>query len=244
MMSEPKSKSLTEKESRLSEKQKKIISIVSFVLLLLFTGVVGWFVGKPMIRFVSEPDQFRQWVSSHGPFSRFAFLGMIIFQVVIALVPGEPFEIGAGYAFGAPEGTLLCLAGATIGGTIVFLLVRKFGVRLLEVFFSVKKIQSLKFLQNEKRLTYIIFVIFLIPGTPKDLIGYFGGLTDIKLSKWILITTLARLPAILTSTLGGSALGLKDYKAAAVVFGSTLIISIIGLIIYNRICYIRDKKDK
>ena len=60
-----------------------------------------------MIEFVSEPEKFRLWVNSHGFFGKIAFVGMVFFQVVLALIPGEPLEIGAGYAFGAVEGTIL-----------------------------------------------------------------------------------------------------------------------------------------
>ena len=195
-----------------------------------------------MVRFVSEPQKFRNWVQSHGVWSRFAFIGMTVFQVVIALVPGEPFEIGAGYAFGAVEGTLLCVAGITLGSALVFFIVRKFGQRAVEVFFSYDKIKSLKFLQNEKKLDVIMFTVFFLPGTPKDLLTYFAGLTEMKFLKLIIITTVARLPSVITSTVGGSALGVKEYELAAVVFAATLAISVTGLIIYNAICRKRNKK--
>ena len=86
-----------------SKKQKNLIGIGIFLLFLLFCGLVGWFIGKPMIEFVSKPEDFHLWVQSKGIWGRIAFIGMMIFQVIIALVPGEPLEIGAGYAFGAVE---------------------------------------------------------------------------------------------------------------------------------------------
>lgn len=65
-----------------------------------------------MLKFVSEPEKFRAWVDGHGIYGRLAFIGMMVLQVFIAIIPGEPLEIGAGYAFGMWEGTLLCMAGA------------------------------------------------------------------------------------------------------------------------------------
>lgn len=231
-------------ERHLTAKQKKIISVIVLVLFLGFSALVAWFIGKPMISLVSEPERFRDWVESRGNWGRLIFIGMMVFQVLIALVPGEPLEIGAGYAFGAVEGTLLCVAGVTIGSLLVFGLVRRFGIRLVEVFFDTGKIKQLKFLQNEKRLDLITFIVFFLPGTPKDLLTYFVGLTDIKLSKFILIVSIARLPSIITSTVGGSALGIGRYELAAIVFGGTVIISLLGLFIYNRICIHRAKKAK
>ena len=230
-------------ERHLTTKQKKIISVILLVLFLGFSALVAWFIGKPMISLVSEPEKFRSWVESRGILGRLIFIGMMVFQVIIALVPGEPLEIGAGYAFGAVEGTLLCVAGVTIGSLLVFGLVRRFGIRLVEVFFDTGKIKQLKFLQNEKRLDLITFIVFFLPGKPKDLLTYFVGLTDIKLSKFIFIVSVARMPSIITSTVGGSALGIKRYELAAIVFGGTVIISLLGLFIYNRICVHRAKKN-
>ena len=103
----------------------------------------------------------------------------------------------------------------------------------MEIFFSKEKIKSLKFLQNEKRLGLIIFLIFFIPGTPKDLVTYFVGLTPIKLSRYLMLVSVARLPSVVTSTIGGQALGGKDYIFAIVVFIVTGVLSIAGLFAYN-----------
>lgn len=232
------------KEPRLTLKQKRIFSALSVIIFILFTVVVFWLIGKPMIRFVSEPAEFRSWVDSHGMWSRIAFVGMVVFQIIIAIIPGEPLEIGAGYAFGAVEGTVLCVIGNLIGGLLVFALVRLLGVRLLEVFFSREKINSLKFMQNTRRLNILTFVIFLIPGTPKDLLSYFVGLTNIKWTTWLLITGVARMPSVITSTIGGSALGTQKYLAAAVVFAVTVVISGCGLLLYRFICNKHKAKEE
>ena len=79
----------------------------------------------------------------------------------------------------------------------------------MRVFFPQEKIDKLRFLRDQKRLTRIAFLLFLIPGTPKDIMTYCVGLTNMKLSTWMVICTLARIPSILTSTLGGDALGTK-----------------------------------
>lgn len=230
-------------EERLTLKQKRIISVFIIILLIIFTGLVTWFIGRPMIEFVSEPHKFRAWVGEHGIWGRITFLLMVIFQVIIALVPGEPLEIGAGYAFGAIEGTALCVVGLTIGSAIVFALVRRFGIRLLDVFFDSRKIKELKFMQNERRLDLITFTVFLLPGTPKDLLTYFVGLTNIKLSKFLVLVSVARLPSVVTSTIGGSALGIKDYKQAIIVFAVTVVLSLAGLLTYKQICKHREKKQ-
>ena len=89
------------------------------------------------------------------------------------------------------RGTGLCLLGALLGSVTVFLFVKKFGMRFVALFVSEEKIRSLKFLQNEKRLNLIAYILFLIPGTPKDVMTYIVGLTPMKLSFWIFITLTA-----------------------------------------------------
>ena len=219
----------------ITEKKRKILSATAILLFILFCGVVGVVVGKPMLQFASEPQKFRFWVENHGIWGKIAFVFMIVFQVVIALVPGEPFEIAAGYAFGAVLGTLLSMIGIFLGSMLVFLLVRKFGIKLVEVFFTYEKIKSLQFLQNRKKVSAIVFLMFFLPGTPKDLLTYFVGLTDIKTKHFLLIATIARIPSLVTSTVGGSLLGVQKYTFAIIVFVVTFIISVVGWLIYNHL---------
>lgn len=219
----------------ITEKQKKTISFCVIIVFILFCCAVGWFIGRPMIQFISDPEQFKSWVNKSGLWGRVAFIFMTVFQVVIAFVPGEPLEIGAGYAFGAIEGTILCIIGITLGSLIVFGLVRKFGIKLVEVFFTFEKIKSSRILQNEKKLELLTFLMFFLPGTPKDLLTYILGLTKIQNKRFLLIVSVARIPSIITSTIGGSLLGTEKYIFAIVVFSVTLIISLIGWFLYNHI---------
>lgn len=218
----------------MTEKQKKLCAAAGIAAFLLLSGLVFWYAGKPLIRFVSEPEKFQAWVDTHGIWGRLAFLGMVILQVFVAVIPGEPIEIAAGYAFGFWEGTLLCILGMTIGGILVFLFVRKFGVKAVEVFISREKIASLKFLQNTRRVHVFVILAFLLPGTPKDVLSYCVGLTSLRFSTWLLITSLCRLPSVVTSTIGGSALGEGNLLQAVLVFSVTACISLAGLAIYHR----------
>ena len=227
----------------LTEKQKKWIAAGGIILFLLLSALIFIYAGRPMIEFISQPEKFRAWVDDRGFIGRLAFLGMVILQVFVAVIPGEPVEIAAGYAFGAVEGTLLCIIGMTIGSMLVFWFVRTFGIRAVEVFFPREKLNSLKFLQNKKRLTLWIAIIFFIPGTPKDLLCYFVGLTNIRPLHWLLISVFARIPSIVTSTVGGDALGLGNYKTAIIAFSIALAICGAGLLIYRRISRKNSQKS-
>ena len=229
-----------EKQER---KRKQAVALVCLGLAVVVMVVIFWFVGRPMLQFVSQPDQFREWVDSHGLWGRVAFVGMMMFQVFVAIIPGEPLEIGAGYAFGVLEGTLLCVLATSLSGTLIFLIVKKFGMKFVTLFVSEEKIHSLKFLQNTRRLDLIAFLLFFIPGTPKDVLTYIVGLTPMRLSTWIFITTVARLPSVITSTVGGNALGTQEYLFAVIVFAATAVISGVGVLVYRKITQHHQKKE-
>ena len=225
----------------MTDKHKKLISAAGIALFLLLSLAIFWFVGKPFLAFVSEPEKFRLWVDGHGIWGRLAFLGMMLLQVFVAIIPGEPLEIGAGYAFGAVEGTMLCILGAGVGSALVFLFVRRFGVKAVEVFISQEKIRSVRFLNDPKRLYPLITIAFLLPGTPKDVLCYCAGLTPIRFRHFLWISSICRLPSVVTSVLGGNALGSGNWQAAVWIFLATMAVSLIGLLIYKRISRFREE---
>lgn len=233
-MAEPE-KTLNTEEDDLTKKRRKIAGIISIVFFLLFSLALFWFIGRKMIIFFSEPAKFRDWVDSMGIKSRFIFVGMVVFQIIFAIIPGEPLEIGAGYAFGAFEGTLLCIIGIVMGSILVFLVSRYFGVKVVESIYPREKLNKFKFLNNPKKLNTLAFILFAIPGTPKDLLTYFIGLTPMKLRTWILISSIARIPSVVTSTIGGNALGIKDYRFASIAFVIAIVISVTGILVHRKI---------
>ncbi|MBP3301302.1 MAG: TVP38/TMEM64 family protein [Clostridia bacterium] len=223
------------KTERLTQKQKKIFAVITVSVLVLFMAAITVFIGFPLMRFLEKPEDFRNWIDGFGIWSEIVFIAVTVFQVIFAIIPGEPLELGAGYAFGFLEGTLLCMIATTLGGILVFLLVKKFGIRLVEIFFPIEKIRSLWFLRSEKRRNWITFLVFAIPGTPKDLLCYFVGLTDMKQGTWILISTVARIPSIVTSTVSGASLGEREYLLAGIALALTAAISIAGILVYKKI---------
>lgn len=220
----------------MSEKQRKGLYLGSLGIFILFCVGVGWFVGRPMIRFAEEPERFRAWVDASGLLGRFAFVGMVILQVIVAFIPGEAIELAAGYAFGAVQGTLLAMVGIVLGSWIIFLLVRKFGVKMVQVFFSEEKLLQVSFLKDHRKAKVLAFVLMLIPGTPKDFLSYFAGLTKLELSQWLLIVSVARLPSVLISTITGAAAGEKQYLLAVILFILSALISLCGIWYYRYIC--------
>lgn len=212
------------------KKYRYLILVVSVIIMLTIT----YFIGKPLLAFVAEPEAFRDWVESYGAMGVVVFMLLNIVQVLLAIIPGGPFEVGAGYAFGAFWGTILCDIAMSIGGVMNFLFVRKFGMKFIELFTTREKIESVRFLKANKKSETLLFLFFLLPGTPKDLMCYVVGLSNISLSKWIIINLVGRFPAILLSAMSGDALGSKRYEIFIIAVAVLLILYLIGTYLYNK----------
>lgn len=223
-----------------SIKAKRIISLLALALLLAGTVWLYFAQIKPIYERMGGVEGLRDWLQSHSWGGRIAFIAMVVAQIIIAFIPGEPLELAAGYAFGAVEGTILCMIGIVIGSALVFLLVKTLGMRFVNLFFSTEKIQELPFWKNQRRLELIAFILFLIPGTPKDLMTYAMGLTPIKLSRWLLISGVARIPSVVTSTACADAVALGQYHVAALLLVGTGLLALLGVWFYRR----QQKKEQ
>lgn len=225
-------------DSKYSSK-RKTFAIISFTVVLVLAVLLTVFIWRWLASFTKE--SFRDYLQSFGVWGCLVLLGLQILQVFIALIPGEILETGAGFAFGPIMGTLVCYAGVAIGSALIFFLTRRFGIKLVEVFVKREKINELRFINTEKKRNGLIFLLFFIPGTPKDLFTYFVGLTDIKFATFLLISLIARVPSVLSSTFGGHLLGEGKYLGAVLLYGITGIVSIIGLLLYNK--FIKRRSD-
>lgn len=224
---------------KINKQQWKTLLILSIILIAFI--VLTLKIGMPLVKFCDDPQKFRAWLSDQGILSSVYMIAIIFLQIVVAFIPGEPFEIAAGYAFGFWQGTLLCLIGSALASALVMVLVKKWGTKLIYVFFSKEKLDELWILKDEKKLNFWTFIAFFIPGSPKDVMTYAIGLTNMKLSTFIVISTIARIPSVITSTFSGHALGEENYWIAIASFIFTLVISVIGLWCY---AVISKKKTK
>jgi len=207
-----------------------ILSIISAVFIGLTVVCIILF-----REYLSDAEYLRELVGDHYVIGAICCILICAVQVVVALVPGELVEIAAGYIFGAWWGSLLALTGIVLGSVVVIWLGRIFGRKFVYTFYPKEKVDKLPILNNPQKRNLLVLTLFIIPGTPKDLLTYAIGLTDMSIPLYLVLTTVARFPSVITSTLGGDAVGDKQYVFAILVFGITIAISAVGLLIYNRI---------
>lgn len=188
-------------------------------------------------------DSLKDFVSSMGVWGVAVALLLQIAQVVFAVIPGEPIELVMGALYGTFGGVLLCLAGTLIGSLLIFLIVRFFGKSFIESFIDSDKFDKLKFLKDPKKRDMLVFLLMFIPGTPKDLLTYFAPFTGIGLVKFLVISTIARIPSVITSTYVGSTFADGSYLKSAVIFAVVGVVSLVGIYIYNKIVERKNKPE-
>ena len=216
--------------------KKKVKVLVALGIIVVLVLTIG--LSFPVIKYINDPDKLKMLIESTGVLAPFAFFVLSMIQIIIPFIPGEPFELLAGYMFGSFNGTIICLLAGSLSSVLIILLVRKYGTRLVELFFKKEEHEKLNFLKTKKAFLLYSF-IFILPGTPKDLLCYIGGLTDFDLVPLFIVTTIGRIPGIITSTIPADMASDKKYELAILVYAVTILISIVSLLIYKKI----NKKD-
>lgn len=217
------------------QRKKQIAVIIAACVAIVALVICYCLFGKKLLAFFEDTDQFKSWLDSFGTTGKIVFVSIRALQTVVKFIPAEPLEIGSGYAYGTFGGMFYCMLGTFLGSLVIIALTKIFGVKVVNVFVSQEQINSLRFLQNKSKLTATLFIIYLIPGTPKDIITYLMGVTDYNMVKFMIVTSIARIPSIITSTICGSALEKKSYALSAAVFIGTAILGLIGIMIYNKL---------
>lgn len=221
-------------EEALLKKRQKLFGIISIVVIVVLIFGLGYLIGRPLIHTLRNKESFRSWIQAQGFLKYFIMLGLMILQIIIAVIPGGPIEVAAGYAFGPWMGTFVCMVGSVLGSALVFWLARRYGMRLVRIFVPEDKLGSIKLLQSKGRLNTVMFIVFLVPGMPKDILTYLAGLTPISMTNFLIITSLARLPAVLLSAMGGHSLGQRNFRAVGFIIFLGLLLSAVLTYLYKR----------
>lgn len=224
---------------------KKTIFKIALICFLIIFGIVVLIKILPFI--ISLKDQvnreaFKESLKSFGINGFFILLAIQILQVIVAIIPGEPIEILAGLLYGTWGGLFICLLGLLIGTVTIFYLVKILGSNFIDKFLSMKETSKLNFLKDSSKIEYLTFILFFIPGTPKDVLTYFVPLTAIKPIRFFIISMVARIPSVISSTFIGENIDKENWSIMILVFILTGILGIIGIFIHNKIIQKNNKK--
>lgn len=226
---------MKERENMNRKDKIKIFKILLMILVIfILIGITLYLF--PVIKNLSTTEgqmDFKNKVNESGFLGLLTLFGLQIAQVFLFILPGEPLEILAGMCYGGIGGTIFITVSVFIISTIIFFVVRKLGRKFVYDFCSeekVKKIENSKLFKNAETIESIMFILFIIPGTPKDLLVYIAGLLPIKPFRFIMISTFARLPSVISSTFAGSNLVVGDWKMSLIIYAITF--AIVGLVIF------------
>lgn len=183
----------------------------------------------------SSAERFRDWVQSMGAVAPLAFIATQCLQVVIFVVPGEVPQIAAGYLFGFWVGSLLSVTGILLGSTVSYGLARLLGVPFVRTVVGRDRVEMMRRFSRSTRARALLFLVFLVPGVPKDVFCYAAGLTSMSLATFLPISTAARLPGILGSALLGKAAAQERWLLAGGIFLLALVLFLAGLLFRGRI---------
>ena len=219
------------KITRLTKQQT--IFLVGAVFLLCVLVIAYFSFGKTLTQMIAEPASFRNWLDQFGVFGQVFFILIRAAHAVVKFIPAEPLEIGSGYAWGAIPGMIYCILGNMIGTLVVFALTKRFGQKIIALFLPVKNMKNLSIFKSSNNTYALFFLIYLIPGSPKDGLTYFAGLMALKPISFTLMTAVARIPSVLSSTLCGATLAEKQYLVSILIFVITGVLAAIGAFIYR-----------
>ena len=220
-----------------------IINIIAIIMLItLFVIIYINFKDELILLETKEGrDQLIEMIQSTGIFGSIILILIQTLQVIVAFIPGEFVEIISGAMFGPVLGLIICLMGLNIGTLAIYGLVKLFGRPFVNENTKNKKFKF-EFLNDPKRSLIIIFFIFLIPGIPKDILIYPIPLTKVKMTRFMIVSSIARIPSIISSTFIGASIIDGNYISSIIVSIVFFILAIVGIIFNKQISEFIDKK--
>lgn len=178
----------------------------------------------PFYEFLTDKDRVKGAIKAAGPLAPLVFIALQTLQVILAPIPGEATGFIGGYLFGVPLGLLYSTLGLTLGSTAAFLLGHWLGKRFVTKMVSPAAMQRFDFLM-ERQGALIAFILFLIPGFPKDYLSFILGLSPMDFRVFLVICTIGRLPGTLMLTLQGAQVYKGNYWISLILLGFCMVLA-------------------
>ena len=227
-----------------ADRSKRIIAISKLILLVIIIAGIPAFLYLRYGSGVFSKEMAGTVVAYLRQNNKIAFLliiGLQIFQVVVCVLPGQPIQFAASYMFGIGVGFLLSIIGAVIGTIISFYLAKVLGSDAMHMFFGEEKLRDYHRKLNSGRGLLLAFLIYLIPGIPKDLVSYAAGISEMRFRPFLLAATIGRSPGMLGSLLLGHFFGNQNYRAIIILSVTVAVILLICFIKHEALTGFLDR---
>jgi uncharacterized membrane protein YdjX (TVP38/TMEM64 family) len=214
---------------------KRILAFVGFPLLIVAIAVPAIIFRAQIWSLFTSVPRLEAWVRASGPVAPLVYIAIQVFQIIVFVVPGEVVQITGGYLFGIWPATLYSVTGIAIGSAITFFLARLLGVPFVNALFSPEKVEGVRNLLSTRGSKLVFFLLFVIPGIPKDVLCYVAGLSPLRFPFFILASMAGRLPGIIGSSLIGNSAAEKKWVLAGIVMGAAIVLFGAGFLLRGRL---------
>lgn len=221
-----------------NKKLKYTISIIKLILLLLFIVVIPLYIFTTYPEMLSDLKDLKataMYLEKYKSHSIPIYLGLQVLQVLVSVIPGQVLQLAGGYIFRFFLGLILTFTGLSLGTVVTFFFARIMGKNAMHVLLGEEKLNYFIEIFNSKRAYFILFVIFLIPGIPKDLCCYAAGISEIKLKPFLILSIVGRTPGIIGSVAIGEFLYTGSYTGVIILAASGFILFVLGAIYRKKI---------
>ena len=201
-------------------KRKAFLAIAKLALLLFIV------VGIPLSIYWNHPEileHFRSLEALNAFLDRyhttgiFVYLFLQILQILVPVIPGQAMQLAAGYMYILPLALFLTILGIALGTIISFTMSRILGYDAMVLFFGQERMDEYVVKLNSKRSCLVIFLLYLMPGFPKDFICFAAGVSRIRLIPFLILSVVGRIPALTLSLMIGRMTRAGSYTGAIVV---------------------------
>jgi uncharacterized membrane protein YdjX (TVP38/TMEM64 family) len=227
------------------------------LLLFIFVGVITlivyqfnselWTQFVKLYDLLHDRQQLKGFIRSFGAYSPIAYILLQIIQVIVAPIPGGAIEFIGGYLFGVKAGFIYSMIGLTIGSWVAFNLARIFERIAVEKLVSERTRKKFDYLVEHEGVI-LSFILFLLPGFPKDALCYILGLTPMHLGIFLIISTIGRIPGTLIACLQGGKAFDHQYYTFGILLGASALVILVFYIyheeIHNLVKRLRREKGK
>ena len=225
-------------------KKKLIISLMKFSILIIIVIGIPLYLIIFKYDFITSFKSFSDviiYLNKYETTSIIVYISFQIMQIVISILPGQAFQFAAGYIFGFAPGLIYSIIGA-LGGTLIsFYLGKYLGKDALHLIFGKEKINYFLERLNSEQSYVIVFLIYLIPGIPKDIVSYVAGASEMSLKPLILLSMVGRMPGMMGSLVVGALYESGTYLGVIIVASAAIILFVLGIIFRKKIIHYVDK---
>jgi len=216
----------------------RIFALAGFIGLIIYLSIRFT---PELVALFQRRQELKEHMESWGIVGILVFILFQIFQVVVAAVPGEVVQLAGGFFFGTFWGAVYLVIGVVIGSIIDFYLARLLGYDLVKTFVPEKRLHKMYSLLSGSKSDLVMFLLFLVPGLPKDILTYIAGLTPVRPGRFILIAVTARLPALVASSYLGSSLQQENLQGTMIIAVVVTVLFVMGLLFKDRLIALARK---